>query len=186
MKLTNYACVGGPVWGIKDSIWLAGGDEKRSGKPVVVENLPLGADKGEVETYEGSRLKIWWGVNFILTNSPFSLTLISKANVANVEVAFYMNRFDLGMAKKMEEMGIAWLLVWPHKPPVAVTADPRIGSGNFHQVFYLSRNGSSRSMVVPSPGSPTSSTEESSSTAQRWINSWTGQMVRLSTTDWVI
>ena len=126
MKLTNDACVGCPVWGIKDSIWLTGGDEKRSGKPVVVENLPLGADKGEVETYEGSRLKIWWGVNFILTNSPFSLTLISKANVANVQVAFYKNRFDLSVAKKMEEMGIAWLLVCQHKPPVTVTANPRI------------------------------------------------------------
>ena len=128
MKLTNHASVGLPVWSIKDSIWLAGGDEKRSGKPVVVKHLPLGADKGEVETYIRSWLKIWWGVSLIskLALSLFSLTLISKAYVANVEIAFYKNRSDLSMTEKMEEMGIALLLVGNHKPPVAVTANPRI------------------------------------------------------------
>ena len=65
MKLTNDASVGCPVWSIKDSIGLAGGDEEGSGEPVVVEHLPLGADKGEVEPNVGSRLEIWWGVNFI-------------------------------------------------------------------------------------------------------------------------
>ena len=64
VKLTNHASVGLPVWSIKDSIWLAGGDEERCGKPVVVKDLPIGADKGEVETYIGSRLKIWWRSRF--------------------------------------------------------------------------------------------------------------------------
>ena len=131
VKLTNHASVGRPVRSIKYSIWLAGSDEKRSGKPVVVKDFPLRADKGEVETYVGSRLKIWWGVDFILRARPlfsFSLTLISKANVANVKVAFDKNRFDLSVAEKVKEMGIAWLLVCQHKPPVSVTADPRIAS----------------------------------------------------------
>ena len=61
VKLTNHTSVGLPVWRIKDSIWLAGGDEKRSGKPVVVKHLPLGTNKGEVETHIRSWLKIWWG-----------------------------------------------------------------------------------------------------------------------------
>ena len=72
VKLTNNASVGCPVWSIKYSIGLAGSDEKRSGKPVVVENLPLGADKGEVESDIGSWLKIWWGANFI---SKLSISL---------------------------------------------------------------------------------------------------------------
>ena len=61
-----------------------------------------------------------------LPSPQLSLTLISKAYVANVEIAFYKNRSDLSVAEKMEEMGIALLLVGNHKPPVAVTADPRI------------------------------------------------------------
>ena len=68
------------------------------------------------------------GVSFIsrIAPSPLSLTLISKAYVANVEIAFYKNRSDLSVAEKMEKMGIALLLVGKHKPPVAVTANPRI------------------------------------------------------------
>ena len=70
VKLTNHTSVGCPVRSIKYSIWLAGSDEKRSGKPVVVKDFPLGADKGEVEPYVGSRLKIWRGGNFILQACP--------------------------------------------------------------------------------------------------------------------
>ena len=45
---------------------------------------------------------------------------------------------------------------------------------------YLRRKGSSTSIVVPSPGSPTRPLVMFSGTAQRWMNSWTGQMLRLS------
>ena len=52
------------------------------------------------------------------------LTLISKANVANVQVAFDENRGDLRMAEDVEEMGIALLLVRLDHPPVVITPQP--------------------------------------------------------------
>ena len=56
--------------------------------------------------------------------SNISLTLISEANVADVQVAFEKNRSDLLVSEKVEEMGIAWLLVGLNKPPVVVASDP--------------------------------------------------------------
>ena len=53
-------------------------------------------------------------------------TLISKANVANVQVAFDKNRGDLRVAEDVEEMGIALLLVRLDHPPVVITPHPGI------------------------------------------------------------
>ena len=53
-------------------------------------------------------------------------TLISKANVANVQVAFDKNRGDLRVTEDVEEMGIALLLVRLDHPPVVITAHPGI------------------------------------------------------------
>ena len=52
------------------------------------------------------------------------LTLISKANVANVQVAFDKNRGDLRVTEDVEEMGIALLLVRLDHPPVVITSHP--------------------------------------------------------------
>ena len=61
-----------------------------------------------------------------MIESNISLTLISEANVADVQVSFEKNRSDLRVSEKVEEMGIAWLLVGFHKPPVVVASDPWI------------------------------------------------------------
>ena len=53
-----------PVRGIEGSIRLAGGQDKGSGEPVVVKDLPLRADKGQVEPNIRSWLQIWRNRSF--------------------------------------------------------------------------------------------------------------------------
>ena len=48
-----------PVRGIEGSIRLAGGQHEGSGEPVMVKDLPLRADKGQVEPNIRSWLQIW-------------------------------------------------------------------------------------------------------------------------------
>ena len=48
-----------PVGRIKGSIRLAGCEDKRSSKPVMVKDLALRADKGQVEANIRSRLQVW-------------------------------------------------------------------------------------------------------------------------------
>ena len=53
-------------------------------------------------------------------------TLVSEANVADVQVAFDENRGDLRVAEDVKEMWIALLLVRLHHPPVVIAPHPGI------------------------------------------------------------
>ena len=86
-------------------------------------------------------------------------TFAAKPNVAELDVAKDIDRLDLTGGEEMEAVRIVLLLVHFQHPTVWVALNTE--EKNFHQKQNLANNlnlrikGSSMSMVVPSPASPT-------------------------------
>ena len=155
---------------LSSSTDLTGHHEKRRGKPVVVENLALRADKSEIETH----------------GRGWSQVCRTKPHVADVCISWYLEEGDVCQADLVEEMRIRRLRVDGQHPAVLVTAKPRVWGGgdgvsantdifsfSFSWTFlraskfpkiirrwdttYLITKGSSKSMLVPSPATPNTS-----------------------------